>query len=215
MADERLLLDNIYKAVTDCDDVACAQAAEEAIKNQVAASKIIETAVKAIDQVGEDFGNHKIFIPELMLAGMGLEKVMGLAQKQLLESGEVQIDRAVILLGSVAGDVHTIGKDLVITMWRAKGFQVHDLGVDVSRARFVSAAQELNADIVGLSSLMTTTLGEMREVIELFKVKGLRDRYKIIVGGGVCTQQWADEIGADGYAEDAARAVKLVESLIG
>jgi len=149
-----------------------------------------------------------------MLAGMGMEKVMALATRKILEKGGTPVRRATLIIGSVAGDVHTIGKDLVATLWRAKGFQVHDLGVNIPAARFVSAAEELRADIVGLSALMTTTLPEQKEVVDLFKRKGVRDQHKIIVGGGVCSQSWADQIGADGYAEDAARAVMLVEKWI-
>jgi dimethylamine corrinoid protein len=207
-------LQRLYQAIVSCDDEESEKWAKVAIEENVDPTRLMETAIKGIEKVGAEFSEGKVFVPELMLAGMGMEKVMALAQKKLLDQGLVPVKRATLIIGSVAGDVHTIGKDLVATLWRAKGFQVHDLGVGVPSARFASAAAEMNADIVGLSALMTTTLPEQREVIDLFKRKGLRDRCKIIVGGGVCTPAWADQIGADGYAEDAGRAVELVEKLI-
>ncbi len=149
-----------------------------------------------------------------MLAGYGTEKVMSMIQKKMMEKGLVPETRGKLVMATVQGDLHNIGKDLVITMWRAKGFQVYDLGINVEASRIVSVAEDFNADIVGISALMTTTLGEQKSVIERFEMKGIRDQHKIIVGGGVCTQAWADEIGADGYAEDAARAVSLVEKLL-
>ena len=149
-----------------------------------------------------------------MLAGLGMEKVMSIAQKKMLQLGQEPPQKRKLLIGTVAGDLHNIGKDLVISLWRAKGYQVYDLGVNAPASRIVSVAEEFNADVVGLSSLMSTALVEQESVIEFFESKGTRDQYKIIIGGGVCTQEWADNIGADGYAEDAARAVMLVENLL-
>jgi methylmalonyl-CoA mutase cobalamin-binding domain/chain len=177
-------------------------------------SQVIDASIRAIEKVGQDFEEKKIYVPELMLAGMGLEKTMKHAQKKLTDSGQTPEKRGTLIIGSVAGDVHNIGKDLVITMWRANGFQVHDLGVDVPRDRFVSAAQELNADVVGLSALMSTTQNEIPEIIDLFNVKQVRDQFKIVIGGGVVTQDYADSIGADGYAQDAAQAVTMVKKIL-
>ncbi len=214
MTKEAEVLQQLLQAIVSCDDEESEKWAKAAIEANVNPTRLIETAMQGIEKVGAEFSSGKIFVPELMLAGMGMEKVMALAQKKLLDQGQVPVKRATLVIGSVAGDVHTIGKDLVATLWRAKGFQVHDLGVSVPSARFASAAEELNADIVGLSALMTTTLPEQKEVIELFTRKGLRNRCKIIIGGGVCSQAWADQIGADGYAEDAGRAVELIDRMI-
>jgi len=214
MAEERILLDKLYNAIANCDDEESIEVTKEAIEKDVDPVRLIDTALKAIEKVGDDFEKELIFLPELMLAGYGTEKVMSMIQKKMMDEGLVPETRGKLVMATVEGDLHNIGKDLVITMWRAKGFQVYDLGINVAASRIISVAEDFNADIVGISALMTTTLMEQKSVIERFEMKGIRDQYKIIVGGGVCTQDWADEIGADGYAEDAARAVSLVEKLL-
>jgi len=208
------VLEELYAAIVSCDDDESVDAGKRALASGVDPQALIDTGVRAIAQVGMDFEAGKVYIPELMLAGVALEGVMGLAQKKILEQGGTLIKKGVILIGAVKGDVHNIGKDLVATMWRSKGYEVHDLGVDVPAGRFVSAAQEFGADVVGLSALMTTTLPAQKEVMEMFALKGVRDQFRIIVGGGVCTQKWADDIGADGYAEDAAVAIRLVDTML-
>jgi len=214
MADDLFSLDRLHYAITARDDEESENAAKKAIEEGLDPLQITDTAIRAIEEVGRDFEEGRVYLPELMLAGLGMEKVMSLCQEKLLELGQKLATKGTLIIGTVSGDIHNIGKDLVISMWRAKGFEVHDLGVDVSASRFVSAAKDFNADIVALSALMSTTLIEQKAVMELFETKGIRDRFKIIVGGGVCTQEWADEIGADGYAEDATRAVKLIETLL-
>jgi dimethylamine corrinoid protein len=211
---DKKILEELYNAITSCDKEKSVEVGTKAIETNLNPDEIIDTGVKAIFQVGREFEDGKIFIPELMLAGMGLELVMNLAHKKILQNGGEIKKRGVLLIGAVKGDLHTIGKDLVATMWRSRGFEVHDLGVDIPATRFVSAARELKADVIGLSALMSTTLSAQKEVMEMFEFKGIRDQYKIIVGGGVCTPEWADEIGADGYAEDAARTLTLVERLL-
>jgi len=211
---DKKIIEELYAAITSCDKEKSVEVGTKAIDANLNPDEITDTGVKAIFQVGREFKEGKIFIPELMLAGMALELVMNLAQKKILQNGGEIKKRGVLLIGAVKGDLHTIGKDLVATMWRSQGFEVHDLGVDIPATRFVSAAQELKADVIELSALMSTTLPAQKEVIEMFGFKGMRDQYKIIVGGGVCTQAWADEIEADGYAEDAARALTLLGRLL-
>lgn len=213
MGNEKIL-DELFTTIISGDKEKSKEIGSKAIAANLDPDKIIETGVAAITQVGKDFEDGKIYIPELMLAGIALERIMDLAQKKVLQMGGKIKKKGVLLIGSVKGDMHTIGKDLVATMWRSRGYEVHDLGVDIPSVRFVSAAQEFNANVVGLSALMSTTLPAQREVVEMFQYKGVRNQYKIIVGGGVCTQAWADEIGVDGFAEDAARAMILVEKLI-
>ena len=207
-------LAGVLNAILSCDDDTSAEAAEKAMAAGVEPDLLINTAISAIREVGNKFESGEIFLPELMLAGLGMEKVMGIAQQKMMERGETPKLKGTLLIGSVAGDLHTIGKNLVVTLWRANGYQVHDLGIDISAEKFLSSAQQLRADVVGLSALMSTTLVEQKWVIEHFERKGARERYKIIVGGGVCTQEWADEIGADGYAADAAKSVSLVSNLL-
>jgi methanogenic corrinoid protein MtbC1 len=208
-------LQGLYEAIVECDDDKSVIMAQKAFDDGIDANSVIEMGVKAIKKVGDDFEKGDIFIPELMLAGMGLEKVMELAQQKVIDEGGELKKRGVLIIGAVKGDVHTIGKDLVATLWRSKGYEVHDLGVDVSASSFLTAAKGYKASVIGLSALMSTTLPAQQEVVDLFDREGVREHHKIIVGGGVCNQEWADEIGADGYAEDAAGASALVEKLIG
>lgn len=214
MGDKQILTE-LYDAITSCDREKSVEVGTKALEMDLNPDEVIDTGVKAIFQVGREFEDGKIFVPELMLAGMALELIMNQAHKKILQRGGEVKKRGILLIGAVKGDLHTIGKDLVATMWRSRGFEVHDLGVDIPATRFVSAAQELKADVIGLSALMSTTLPAQKEVMDMFVYKGVRDQYKIIVGGGVCTQKWADEIGADGFAEDAARALAMVEEMLG
>ena len=214
MGDKQILTE-LYDAITSCDREKSVEVGTKALEMDLNPDEIIDTGVKAIFEVGREFEDGKIFVPELMLAGMALELIMNQAHNKILQRGGEVKKRGILLIGAVKGDLHTIGKDPVATMWRSRGFEVHDLGVDIPATRFVSAAQELKADVIGLSALMSTTLPAQKEVMDMFDYKGVRDQYKIIVGGGVCTQKWADEIGADGFAEDAARALAMVEEMLG
>jgi len=214
MDDQSFLLDALSKTIISCDDDDCVEAAQKALSGDVEPNLVIDAAVDAIQEVGKRFEEGRIFIPDLMLAGMGMEKVMSMAQQKMLERGETLNLKGTIVLGTVAGDMHTIGKNLVVTLLRSNGYQVHDLGVDVTAAQFLKSAQQVHADVVGLSALMSTTLVEQKNVVEHFKRKGERKNYRIIVGGGVCSQKWATEIGADGYAREANAAAALVARLL-
>jgi methanogenic corrinoid protein MtbC1 len=132
----------------------------------------------------------------------------------MIKRGTARESAGTVVLGTIKGDIHEIGKNLVGTMFTASGFTVHDLGVDVPYVAFVEKAQELNADVVGISALLTTTMANQRRVIEAFEEAGLRAKVKVIVGGAPVTRGWANEIGADGYAEDAIGAVKVARALL-
>jgi methanogenic corrinoid protein MtbC1 len=152
MTEERMLLDKLYNAIANCDDEESIEVTKKAIEKNVDPTRLIDTALKAIEKVGNDFEKELIFLPELMLAGYGTEKVMSMIQKKMMEEGLVPETRGKLVMGTVQGDLHNIGKDLVITMWRAKGFQVYDLGINVAASRIISVAEDFNADIVGISA---------------------------------------------------------------
>jgi len=169
---------------------------------------------RAMARLGQRFQTLDIFVPDLLIAADAFEAAMQVVEPALLESEAGRKLKGTVIVGVVEGDIHTLGKNLVAVMLKADGFQVHDLGRDVKVARFAEAAQEFQADIIAMSSLMTTTMGGMKDVIDLLVTEGARDDHQVIVGGAPVTQQFADEIGADGYAEDAPGAVALANRLL-
>ncbi|MFO1401227.1 MAG: corrinoid protein [Steroidobacteraceae bacterium] len=168
-----------------------------------------------VNHVGEQFGLGEMFLPELVLGGEAMKAAVEVLEPELKRRGSERRSLGRVVLGTVHGDVHEIGKTLVHTMLSASGFEVLDLGVDVPAARFVEAVRTLRPQVLGLSALLTTTMPGQREVIEALAAAGLRGQVKVVVGGAPVSQQWAAEIGADGYGEDAMRAVKLVRALLG
>jgi corrinoid protein of di/trimethylamine methyltransferase len=164
--------------------------------------------------VGDGFGCGEYFIPHLVMAGKAMKAAMAVLEPELRRRKQAAERAGVAVIGTVHGDIHEIGKSLVGIMLTANGFEVHDLGVDVPPQSFVAKARETGASLVGLSALLTTTMVVQKKVIEALKAEGLRDRVKVIVGGAPVSRSWAEEIGADGYAEDAAGAVLEARRLI-
>jgi len=170
--------------------------------------------VATLTEVGRQFQELLIFLPELMAAGEAAESATAILQEAIAEGGGETRSAGTVVLGTVKGDVHDIGKNIVGALLGAHGFRVIDLGLNVPPSGFMDAAAKENADIVAMSALMTTTRPATRSTINLFKEVGVRFQYKMIVGGGCIDQGWADEIGADGYAPDAAGAVELCKALL-
>lgn len=164
--------------------------------------------------VGDKFQAGEYFLPHLTIAAHGMQQAMELLEPELQARQQTVVSAGTVVLGSVAGDIHEIGKSLVGTMMSASGFQVFDLGVDVPTETFVAKVQETSADLLGLSALLTTTMMVQREVIEALEEAGLRDQVKVIIGGAPISQEWADTIRADGYAQDAVGAVELAKQLV-
>jgi len=178
------------------------------------AKKIVDVAlVPAMDIVGDKFQKNEFFIPELLVAARAMEGCMKILQP-MLTAGDVQ-PTGVFLVGTVKGDLHDIGKNIVAAMMKGAGFDIIDAGVDVTSDKFIQAIIDKKPDVVGLSALLTTTMRSMKDTIEEMKKRGVRDSVKVIVGGAPLTQAYADEIGADAYGRDAADAVKKAKELIG
>jgi 5-methyltetrahydrofolate--homocysteine methyltransferase len=173
-----------------------------------------EALVPTLTDVGQKFQDFEIYLPELMMAGEAAERVTALLEGTMLKSGKASLSFGTVILGQVEGDIHDIGRNILRILLRSHGFKVVDLGRDVAASAFLEAAQKEKADIVGLSALMTTALPAQRRTIHLFSEVGVRDHFKLIIGGGATNQTWADEIGADGYAPDAAAAVDLCKRLL-
>ena len=205
-------LDNIYEAILDGDMGIVPTNVQSAIDAGISVSDILtEGMIAAMEEVGRLFQEGEYFVPEMLLAAHSMKAGLSVLQPHLVNTGVEPIGK--IILGSVDGDMHDIGKNLVAMMLEGAGFQIVDLGTDVSAAQFVEAVKE-GADILGLSALLTTTLPSMESTIRAIEAAGLREDVKIIVGGAPVTTDYAHQIGADGYAKDASQAVKVAKSFI-
>lgn len=186
---------------------------QQALDSNVPVKDILNKGlVAAMDVVGEKFKNNEFYVPEVLIAARAMKTGMKLLKPRFAESGVEPI--AKLALGTVKGDLHDIGKNLVAMMLEGAGFEIIDLGVDVAPEKFVAAIKDQNANVVGLSALLTTTMLNMKSTIEKLKNDGIRDNVKVVIGGAPVTQSYADEIGADGYAADAATAVTVVKKLL-
>jgi corrinoid protein of di/trimethylamine methyltransferase len=170
---------------------------------------------RGMNVLGDRFAQGEVFLPHLVMGGEAMKAAIAVLEPELAKRQQQRRVLGKVVIGTVAGDIHEIGKSLVATMLSANGFQVFDLGVDVPVSTFVDKAAEVEADIVGLSALLTTTMLNQRRVIESFQEAGLREKVKVIVGGAPVSQSWAEEIGADGYSENAVGAVALAKELMG
>ena len=176
--------------------------------------EIIAQLTEVTQQIGEKFSRLEIFLPEMMMAGEAMAKVVELLNPFLEQRGGGQT-RGKVVLGTVKGDLHEIGKNIVKLMLESSFFNVRDLGVNVDSVDFVKEAEAMGADVIGASSLMTTTMPHQKEIIDILKDRGLRDKYKVVIGGAPTTKRWAEEIGADLYCPDAGSAPKLIGKLLG
>jgi trimethylamine corrinoid protein len=201
-------------AIRACDRVKATDVATRAIAAGVAPDELLKLGfIPGIAKMGDLFERGEVFLPELVLAADAMTGAAAVCNEALPE-GESE-KKGTVVIGTVQGDVHDIGKTIVVAFLRANGYDVTDLGRDISGDKFIAAAEELNADVIGMSALLTTTMREQTRVIEALKAAGVRDKYKVIVGGGACTEQWANKIEADAYAEDANDGVRKINELCG
>jgi corrinoid protein of di/trimethylamine methyltransferase len=170
--------------------------------------------VPGMTEVGAQYAKHQMFLPDMLASAEAMKAAMAVLEPELTRQGSRRPTAGTVVLGTTKGDIHEIGKTLVGTLLTAHGFKVYDLGVDVPSEQFAAKARETAADVVGVSALLTTTMRSQKTVVEALQREQLRPKVKIIVGGAPVTRQWAEEIGADGYAKDAISAVALVHSLI-
>lgn len=186
---------------------------ESLLAEGVEANKIIDEAlIPCMDEVGRLFSNNEIFVPEMLIAAQAMKESMKIIKPLF---SQVDIDKKTrLVLGTVQGDLHDIGKNMVGMMLEGAGFEVIDLGIDVPPQVFVDAVKENKASVLGLSALLTTTMPKMRETVEALAEAGLRDKIKIIVGGAPVSEDFAQEIGADGYGDDASKAVIITRELL-
>jgi len=214
MANERLFEEMTNAVIAGVPDKA-RELANEVLRAGLDPLEAIQQGFKpGMDVVGDGFAKGELFIPDLMMSSKAMQEGIAVLEPELLKRKQELETLGKVVIGTVQGDIHEIGKTLVATMLSANGFQVHDLGVDVSPQQFVDAVREVNADVVGLSALLTTTMLNQEAVILTLKEAGLRDQVKVIIGGVPTSPEWASEIGADAYAENATEAVEVVKGLV-
>ncbi len=210
------LFKKMAQSVLDGESEEAEELAKEALETGVDPLAAINQGYTAgMDTVGELFSTGEYFLPDLIMGGEAMKAALSVLEPALKAAGKAREVSGIVVLGTVKSDIHEIGKSLVGSMLSANGFEVYDLGIDIESSVFVSKAREYKADIVALSALLTTTMLHQRDVIEHLVEAGLRDQVKVMVGGSPVTQGWADDIGADGFAEDAASAVVVANKLMG
>jgi 5-methyltetrahydrofolate--homocysteine methyltransferase len=203
----------IYKAVLEGDAPGAKAGVEAALKAGLPADQIMQQGlIAAMTEVGRLFEMGEYFVPEMLIAARAMQSGLGLLKPHLAESGAKAAGR--VAIGTVKGDLHDIGKNLVGMMLEGAGFEIKDLGTDVTPEKFVLAVRSDAIDLVALSALLTTTMPNMKATIDALKVAGLRDKVKVMIGGAPVTEAYAQQIGADGYSPDASAATRLAKTLL-
>ena len=208
------LLAAMTAAIVEGDRAAAEALAKKALADSLDLLEVIEKGyIPGIQKVGALWENGEYFLPELISSAECMKAVIAVLKPALAVTRAEAFSRGKVVIGTIEGDIHDIGKNLVASMLSANGFDVFDLGADVKLPRFIETAQETGADFICLSALLTTTMLNQRHLIEMLKERGLRGRFKVLVGGAPVTRKWAEDIGADGTGENAPAAVKLAIAL--
>lgn len=209
------ILENLRQAVIEYDAKAATEWARRAVDEKVDPIEALNALTEAIRHIGDLFGRGELWLPDLIAASESMSAATEILEEEIKRTGAKQKSLGVVVIGTVAGDIHDIGKNMVGTLLKAGGFEVHDLGIDIQADQFVEAVVQHDAQILAMSALLTTTAPQQRKVIELLKEKGLREKIKVLVGGGGITEEFAEKIGADGYDPTAPGAVNLARHLVG
>lgn len=208
------ILGNVKNAVLDFDIEGTESWTRKAVEKRIDLIEVAEALTEAVRLVGERFAQGEYFLPELVIAGEAMKNAMRIVETELEKTGKSFKTLGVVVIGTVAGDIHDIGKTLVATLLASGGFEVIDLGVDINASKFVEAVKTYKPHILAMSALLTSTAPEQKKVINLLKNEGLRDNVKVLVGGGAITREFAAEIGAEGYAATAPEAVKAAKKIL-
>lgn len=208
-------LQTLVETVQNGEEDDAISTARKAIQEGIAINGIVEALTAGMREIGDQFARMEIFLPEMMLAAHAMQAVMRELDPEIQKSAVHPIEKkGIVVIGTVEGDMHEIGKDIVIILLQVQGFEVHDLGINVNALDFVRKAEEVQADIIGASSLMTTTMPGQREIIEFLKEKGVREKYHVILGGAPVTREWVEECGADSWGENAGVTVEVLERVM-
>jgi methanogenic corrinoid protein MtbC1 len=212
---ESEILENLKRAVLEYDSKGAASWARKAMEEKIDPIKAMDALTEVIREVGDGFGKGELFLPELLGAADAMLSATPIIEEEIKKTGGKRNSVGTAVMGTVHGDIHNIGKLMVCMLLTADGFEVIDLGIDVEAGRFVEAVKKYKPDILGMSALLTPFVSEQQKVINMLKEEGLRDKVKIIVGGGAISEAIAESTGADGYDPTAPGAVKLARKLIG
>ena len=211
--DTEEFLNAAKKSIKDADKGKAQELAKQAIAEGMDPLEVINKGFRAgITEVGDLFGRGELFLPELILSAEAMKGATDILTSALPVGAK---ERGKVVIGTAQGDIHDIGKSMVVSFLQANGFEVYDLGRDVEMQKFIDKAKEVDADIIGMSALLTTTMSMQKTLIQELKKTGLREKFKVMVGGAPATQRWADRIGADAYGVDAADAAKKATELLG
>jgi len=213
MSDE--ILEDLKKTIMEYDGEKAIVLAKKALEEKIEPTKALDAMTEAIRQVGEGFGKGELWLPDLVGAADAMSSAMPIIEEEIKRTGAKRVSLGRVVVGTVFGDIHSIGKTMVCTLLLAEGFEVYDLGINIKAEEFLEAAKKYNADILAMSALMTMTAPEQKKVVESLKSGNLRDKIKIMVGGGAITEEFAIDIGADGYDPTAPGAVKVARRLLG
>jgi len=208
-------LENLKRAVVEYDTEAAASWAKKVVEEKVDPIKALDALTETIKQVGDRFGRDELWLPDLVGAADAMKAAMPIIEEELKRTGAKRETLGTVVAGTVFGDIHSIGKSMVCTLLVAGGFEVHDLGVNIKAEEFLEAVDKYQADILAMSALLTMTAAEQKKVIDTLKEKGIREKVKVMVGGGAITAEFAESIGADGYDPTAPGAVELARRLVG
>lgn len=209
------ILKSLADSVISGDEEKAREFAKKALEAGIDPLRAINDGLmKGMSQVGEDFSRLKIYLPEVMMAAEAMKAALSVLEPAALERGSGAIKKSKVVIGTITGDIHDIGKNIVAMLLKANGFEVYDLGRDVPVDELIRRAEEVGADIIAASTLLSTSMPYMEDLINLLKERGLREKYIVMVGGGPVTREWAASIGADGYGDDGEEAVKVAKELL-
>jgi trimethylamine corrinoid protein len=213
MDTEEEIFKEIIQTIMNFDGENAKSIVEKTIEYEINPVEVVEKGIApALKELGSKFERYEIFLPEMLIAAEIVKTCMKLLEPRIPKGANVSL--GTIVIGTAAGDIHDIGKKFVATMLSAAGFLVSDIGKDVHAMRFIEESDSVNANFVGISTLLSTCMNEQKKVIDMLSELGSRAKYKIIIGGGCVTPEWSEQIGADGYAPDASSTVDLVKKLI-
>ena len=208
------ILEKLKQTILDFDEDAALDAANEALAAGVDPVEAVGALADGLNELDDKFERMEVFLPEIMLASDAFKNALSVLEPEIKKRNTEGQKAIPVVIGTVQGDVHQVGKDMVATFLTTAGFDVHDLGVDVAPSRFLEEAKKLDAKIIAAASLMSTTRPVQKDLIDFLEAKGVRDNFIVLVGGGVVTQEWADQIKADGYGQDAIATVEIAKKLL-
>ena len=212
--EQQELFARLKQALIEGEEETLVSLVTDAIETTNPLAMVEQGMMPGMTEIGNRFSAGAAYLPELLMAAEAWEQAMKIIKPKLVAAGASIKKQGTIVLGTVQTDIHEIGKNILANLLMTAGFEVHDIGHDAPASKFINKAQEVDADIIAASAIMSTTVPYQKDIIEMLKARGLRDSYLVMVGGGVVTQEWANEIGADGYGDLASDAVEVAKELV-